>query len=377
MNTPCETSDILVFSHHKWNMRDQRPQHLISRYAQIRRVFFIETPTIKQIKNSHLYSYLSQEGVTVISPILSSELSDDLRTIIMEKLLDQLIHKEEISDFTALYHTSEALNFTRNLSPSIILFDCFNLNCDDLDEELMSKAQLVFSRGEVQSKFKRSIWKNIFSYPCSVDFDHFSKGRKLLTEPADQKEIPYPRIGFYGDLKNINFKLLDKIAELRPEFQLVVLNECTGPKRENIHYLGLKDYSSLPSYFSGWDCAFLPYSIDVSSGLITSQQIPELLSSAIPVVSTSIYDSVHPYFDLGLVHIADHPEHFVQSIESAITDKAQGPEWLERVDHYLLSASWDTTFELMSSLEHRMKRMMQNIRQPAYEDSSLSAIGIV
>ena len=36
--------DLLVFSHLRWDFVYQRPQHLLSRLAHDRRVFFVEEP---------------------------------------------------------------------------------------------------------------------------------------------------------------------------------------------------------------------------------------------------------------------------------------------------------------------------------------------
>ena len=36
--------DIIVFSHLRWDFVYQRPQHLLSRLAESRRVLFIEEP---------------------------------------------------------------------------------------------------------------------------------------------------------------------------------------------------------------------------------------------------------------------------------------------------------------------------------------------
>jgi hypothetical protein len=68
---------------------------------------------------------------------------------------------------------------------------------------------------------------------------------------------------------------------------------------------------------------------------------------------------VHPYADAKLIYIADHPEHFVESIERAVNESSYDPEWLERVDQYLES--------YQAPKPHI----------PAYMDSALKDIGIV
>ena len=39
---PGETTDLVCFSHLRWDFVYQRPQHLLSRCAKERRVFFVE-----------------------------------------------------------------------------------------------------------------------------------------------------------------------------------------------------------------------------------------------------------------------------------------------------------------------------------------------
>ena len=38
------SADLVCLSHLRWNFVFQRPQHLMSRYARTRRVFFVEEP---------------------------------------------------------------------------------------------------------------------------------------------------------------------------------------------------------------------------------------------------------------------------------------------------------------------------------------------
>jgi UDP-galactopyranose mutase len=137
----------------------------------------------------------------------------------------------------------------------------------------------------------------------------------------------------------------------------------------------------LPQYFSSWDCSFIPYAINDVARFSGPTKIPEFLASGKPVVSTSIFDIIHPYADAKLIYIADHPEHFVECIEKAINESNYDPEWLERVDQFLEGKSWDATFQQMAGLEIdaiKMNKKSINSRYiPAYMDSALISIGIV
>lgn len=381
MNTLCDTSDLLVFSHLRWNQSLQRPHHIISRYAKHRKVFYIEVALESEIESAYLYSQQSHEGVTIITPYLPSGLSEASSNEVIKMLLADFLHEEEIFAFVSLYYTPKALNYSVHLKPSIVLFDYLDTTFSAFEEELMDKAHIIFTCGNSLFETKKNNRMNFFQYPSSIDYDHFYQGRRSLEEPADQACIPYPRIGYYGDTTHFNEALVMKMAQMRPEFQFILLIDKPSNQKDskfaNIHYLGIKDYYSLPAYFSGWDCGFLPLAMDEESRIINQSQIPELLASATPVVATSLPDAVHPYADKGLIHIADHPEHFVQSIEKAINDSTYDTEWLENVDEYLTDVSWDETFKMMSLIELKFKHMLQPHRIPAHEDKSLMAIGIV
>ena len=381
MNTLCDTSDLLVFSHLRWSQSLQRPHHIMSRYAKHRRVFYIEEALESEVASAYLHSQQSHEGVTIIVPYFPSGLSEASINEVIKMLLCEFLEEEQIYRFVSLYHTPKALTYSIHLKPTLVLFDYLDTTSSALEEYLIDIAHIVFACGSSLFETKKNGRMKFFQYPSSVDYDHFYQSRRNLIEPADQSRIPYPRIGFYGDTGHLNKNLVMNIAKLRPEFQFILLidkpEHQTNLELANIHYLGKKDYHSLPAYFSGWDCAFLPISIDEENLMVSLPQIPELLASATPIVATSLPDALHPYADHQFILIADHPEHFVQSIEKAINVSTYDTEWLEKIDEYLIDVSWDVTFKMMSQIELKYKHMLQTQRIPAYEDQSLMAIGIV
>src|SRR4051812_6934446 len=54
--------DVLVFSHLRWDFVYQRPQHLLSRFAKHRRVFFWEEPIHREVQEPFL-ARTSREGM--------------------------------------------------------------------------------------------------------------------------------------------------------------------------------------------------------------------------------------------------------------------------------------------------------------------------
>lgn len=368
MTTSCEGTDLLVFSHLRWDFVFQRPQHLLSRYAKFRRVFYFEDPILGMTEIPRLHLRETSENVLIVVPYLPSAMSQDQMREALNDLVDDLIYEEEIIDFTLMYYTPMALAFTSHLKPHTVIFDCIDeisqfqepaVEIRKYEKELMKKADLVFTAGMSLYEARKSQHHNIHPLPSSIDFHHFSQARGRMIEPDDQVNIPHPRIGFYGVIdERFNLELLMQIADLKPDYQFIVIGPVRKidpeilPRRSNIHYLGKKDYHALPLYLAGWDCAMMPFALNEATKYICPTKTPEFLAAGKPVVSTSIKDVIHPYGYQNLVYIADTPEDFIDAMDLAMEERKL-PEWMDRVDHYLKDNSWDKTFKKMAELELR------------------------
>jgi hypothetical protein len=393
MNTPCETSDLLVFSHLRWDFVFQRPQHLLSRHAKHRRVFYFEEPVFGMTEVPRLHLRETTENVLVVIPYLPSDIAPSKMEAALTDLVDELIYEEELIDFSVWYYTPMALSFSRHLEPRAVIFDCMDelslfkgapQSLIDMEAELMKKADVVYTGGHSLYEAKKNGHHNIHPFPSSIDFKHFSQARQKLVEPDDQINIPHPRIGFYGVIdERFNIDLLKEMAALRPDHHFVIIGPVvkidprTLPKSTNIHYLGKKEYHALPLYLAGWDCAMMPFALNDSTKFISPTKTPEFLAAGRPVVSTSIKDVVHPYGHHNMVHIADTAEDFVNCIDLAMEDR-KNPEWIDRIDHHLRDNSWDITFQKMAALESSLdKRKSSTMTTPFIRPADMNVSGAI
>jgi UDP-galactopyranose mutase len=355
--------DLVCFSHLRWNFVFQRPQHLLSRFARERRVFFFEEP-IYDRKQPRLHVTRSPEGVWVAVPHLPEGLDEQQSMAMQRALLDEMLARHGVKRFVSWYYTPMALPFTRHLEPLAEVYDCM----DELsafrgappallhrEAELLERVDLVFTGGQSLYEAKRDRHHSVHAFPSSVDVAHFATARRPLQEPADQAAIPHPRLGFFGVVdERMDLALLEAVADARPDWQLVIIgpvvkiDPASLPKRPNLHFLGGKLYTELPTYLAGWDVALLPFARNESTRFISPTKTPEYLAAGKPVVSTSIRDVVRPYGDMGLVHIADAPEDFVRACEAAMAQERT--TWLPRVDAHLATMSWDSTWAHMKAL---------------------------
>jgi UDP-galactopyranose mutase len=258
------------------------------------------------------------------------------------------------------------LPFSRDLDADVTVFDAMDelskfrfapAKLLELEQELIDSADIVFTGGASLYEAKKGRHDNVHCFASSVDRAHFAKARAQLFDPADQEDLPRPRLGFYGVIdERFDTELLDKIAEMRPDWSFVMvgpvvkISEDDLPKRPNIHYLGGKTYRELPAYLSGWDVALMPFAMNESTEFISPTKTPEYLAGGKPVVSTPVRDVVRTYGDLEGVKIASTAEEFVAACEAALKLAEHPYEWLSEADLMLSATSWDTVQARMSGL---------------------------
>lgn len=356
-------SDLICFSHLRWDFVFQRPQHLITRFAKHFRVFYVEETRHTQDED-RLQIKKSKENVWIIIPFLKDGGSDHEKYERQKNLLSNFFLEFKIQDYIFWYYTPLALSVSDHFTPKTIVYDCM----DELslfksaspllkekERELLNNAHVVFTGGFSLFEAKKHLHKNIYPFPSSIDKEHFCKARIACVDPLDQAHIPHPRIGFYGVLdERLDTQLIQKVAHAKPEWQFILIgpvvkiNSATLPRIENIHYLGSKSYDDLPLYLSAWDVAMIPFERNEATRFISPTKTPEYLAAGKPVVSTSIKDVADPYGKNGLVFIADTPEEFIAATENALIIK-NDEAWLNNVDEFLAQNSWDKTWRYMIS----------------------------
>jgi glycosyltransferase involved in cell wall biosynthesis len=194
----------------------------------------------------------------------------------------------------------------------------------ELEEELLKKVDLVLVVSDKLFQTKKEYNPNIFLIPHGVEFDHFSKYNQTSAElPTDIKYVKKPVIGYYGLIRDwIDFELLEKIAQ-RKDWSLVLIGPTSVDiskiqVKENMHFLGPKDYKDLPLYLQSFDVCIIPYKLTEVTINARPLKLFEYLASGKPVVSTPL-PSVLPYGKV--VRIGSTNEEFIQQIEKSLLEK--------------------------------------------------------
>jgi UDP-galactopyranose mutase len=354
---------IVCFSHLRWNFVFQRPQHLLSRFAKKHDVLVIEEPMYYDGPGEFVVTD-TKEGVRVAVPQIPHGTARDAEERLLKTLVTELIEDQPFENYVAWYYTPMMLSWSEHLRPVATVYDCMDelsafknapAELQTREAELFGLSDLVFTGGRSLYEVKREQHEAVYCFPSSIDVNHFARALQIEGDPTDQKDIPQPRIGFFGVIdERTDIELLRDIAALRPQWQFVMIgpvvkiSEEDLPRQKNIHYLGGKSYDELPEYIAGWDVAMMPFAINDSTRFISPTKTPEYLAAGRPVVSTAIRDVVRPYGENGLVRIAATAEEFVDAIEQALDEDAE--ERRARADEFLSAMSWEKTYEAMSDL---------------------------
>jgi UDP-galactopyranose mutase len=374
--------DFAVFSHLRWNFVFQRPQHLMTRCSGTNRVFYWEEPVF-EAPAAFVEVREVNRKLKVAVPHLPSGLTHAEINRVQNFLVQELMAQQVVRDPVLWYYTPLALDFTRSIPGSAIVYDCMDelsafrgapIGLRAAEAELFSRADVVFTGGKSLYESKRRQHHSVHCFPSSIDRDFFASARNIQTEIGPQARIPHPRLGFCGVIdERMDLDLLAAIADARPQWHLILLgpvvkiSDSDLPRRQNIHYLGQKNYQLLPKYFAGWDAGLLPFARNESTRYISPTKTPEYLAAGLPVVSTPITDVVDPYGINGLVRIASSPEGFVRAIE-AVMPSRNSPARLAEVDRHLCHLSWDSTWKEMA---HLISEVVYGMREGKNEHAAI------
>ncbi len=360
------SSLLMCFSHLRWEFVFQRPQHLMTRLAQLSRVVFWEEVIEIDSGGAHLITKIDPKcGVMIVTPHLPKGFSGSQINDSLKMLLDQFLAEHD-SQLVLWYYTPMMLPFSRHISADCLIYDCMDELANfkfappellSLETELLARADLVFTGGHSLYEAKRDRHTQVFAFPSSVDAPHFAAARSGPPAPADQAGLSHPRLGYCGVIdERLDLGLIAAVAHAHPEWSIVMvgpvvkISEDELPCRANIHYLGGKSYDDLPAYLGGWDVALMPFALNEATRFISPTKTPEYLAAGLPVVSTPVTDVVRHYAELAAVTIADGADDFVSACENALLGAGSRRERLAESDAFLATMNWSNTVDRMWAL---------------------------
>ena len=365
-----KTCGILVFSHLRWKFVWQRPQQFLSRFAEDHPILFVEEPVfdletddVPRVELEDVYPNVTTLTLHVPREHTQEELADWRSTHLAKAVRGR--DRQDAFELPVLwyYNPMDASWSLDRFSARVVVYDCMDElslfagappSLIEEERRLMQRADIVFAGGKELCQSKKQQHHNVHFFGCGVEYQHFARAQECeLAVPADVRSLPHPIVGWFGVIdERMNYELLAKMADLRPEWSFVLVgpvvkvNPATLPQRPNLHWIGSRDYAELPDYCRAFDICMMPFALNDATKFINPTKALEYLATARPVVSTPVADVVAQYSDT--VFIAESGEAFVQEIDQLLQEPPR--ERIARGIERAQACSWEFTVASMRTL---------------------------
>lgn len=206
-------------------------------------------------------------------------------------------------------------------------FNHTSLDMIDLECEMSRKADcVVYTSNNLESHNSILGAKRKEYIPNGVNASHFSEAN--AEQPSEYKTIKRPIVVYVGAIDYwFDFETLREIAASLKDVSFVLI----GPDKlarqhflseDNIHILGEKPYSRIPSFLHNADIGIIPFNALKYSSLVNNinpLKLYEYMACGLPVVASS-------WEELRLINspaaLCDSPKEYIFHIKKLLKDKA-------------------------------------------------------
>jgi hypothetical protein len=309
----------------------------------------------KENDNLHIFTPL-------VLPLPSSAFARRLNAWLLRLYLKYYMHKLGMKDVQLWTFMPTMVELVGKLGEKKLIYYCVDEWSEfsfidksairDMERRLIQQSDLVLTTAEKLYHDKKQYNQNTHLIRHGVDFDHFAKALEPdLEQPEDVRDLPHPRIGFYGLIHEwIDLRLVEKMAKAHPEWSIILIGKLSTDGSflrplKNVHLLGQKPYSSLDAYTKSFDVGMIPFVVNELTLNVNPIKLREYLAAGLPVVSTHLPE-IEPYS--GVVHLADSAEEFIQGVEQALNEK--DPEWIKKRQDAVAGETWQARVDQISDL---------------------------
>lgn len=332
-----ELYDVVCLSVIEWEFRFQRPQQLLTQFAdEGHRVFYLRT-TFHQDGPQMLLQRINERilRLQLPSPTALNLYQQEINHAALAgfiQALDQFQHEARITNAIVLVQ----LPFWKPLADAVrdrwgwkVIYDCmdehsgFSTNAPAMlrqEEDLIESSDLVIATSQLLHAKTSRLARRTLLLPNATDFDHFSQPGSSRMLPA----LNSPIIGYYGAISDwFDVEMVRAAAAARPDWQFVLIGSTYGANVKsltpllNVHLLGEQPYHSLPGYLERFDVACIPFLITPLTTATNPVKFYEYLSAGKPVVSVELPE-LEPYRDY--FYPVRNREDFVLQIEAALQE---------------------------------------------------------
>jgi len=380
--------NFVYFGPGPWPGLWRNRHHLMTRFARFNRVLYVEPPpylrpTVNQLLRSrkawqalrkphlsqvqdNLYVYHSPAFAPVSGRLPLSTITHIMRRALLLRAIRCLgmeqpiiwLSRPEMRSLIGQFHEQLTIyhvvdEYTAYQGVTEELASRLRLQ----EEQLMAKVDLVIAVSLPLWEAKRPYNPHTYLVPNGVDFEAFNHALvEKAPPPMDLNVIPEPRLVYAGLIGvRLDLTLLLAVAQRRPDWSFVFIGQVDdrGCENElvylhrlpNVHFLGIKPASAVPSYLLACQVCLLPYHWSEESRHIDPIKLYEGLASGKPVVSTPI-PAVLPYSDL--IRLASDHGELEAAVQEALAE--QDDDRVAQRRSVAAANTWEKRVEQISTL---------------------------
>lgn len=369
-------------------------QHIMSRLSKNHRVLYVFNPVflrscfkrIISLKKNKIVSMLNEinSNLFVFTPFIIPFINKmpvirSVNTLIGSFFLKIAFNKLGFNKYIVWFYDPEAVGYLDYLNPQLSCYDCVDeystmpdystmrkkRRLEQLERELIKRCDLIFTTSMNLYHQKKQLNEKTFLVENVGDFEHFNKvNHGKLKLPQDFPNVSFPVIGFIGamDHYKVDFDLIEFIADTRPQWHLIMIGSRMNSKdkrapypiRNNIYYLGGKEYSNLPDYVAQFNICIIPYKINEYTKNVFPIKFFEFLATGKPVVTTAL-PALLQY--KSIVNISQSYDEFLHAIEKSLyhDSEDQKKERLQIAKNHTWESRKDRLlFHIQKALEEKL-----------------------
>jgi glycosyltransferase involved in cell wall biosynthesis len=216
------------------------------------------------------------------------------------------------------------------------------------EDRKIQAADIVFCASRIIYDATVPKHPDVYLVRNAADYAHFARANPKTPEQLPHEQdtrlcrTTEPVIGFWGAVASwLDFSLIRMLAVERPQYTFVFIGQisCREPYAlsdlPNVHWLGNRDYESLPLYASHFDAAIIPFEVRKVTNAANPVKMYEYMAAGLPIVSTDLPEVRTQKH----VRIGRSPAQFLRQLDEALLhDRA--PDLITARRNSAFTESW-------------------------------------
>ncbi len=337
--TTSTTYDVLCFSIIDWEFRWQRPQQLLSQFANAgHRVFVFKTTEFLAPGKGTFTVRQMRENVweiTIAPPVMIDVYAGAIDPATMAwfpSLLDEMRRELDIVWAVSIVQVATWRAVAAEARERFgwkIVYDCMDEwdSFPGMKPQLLVAEELLVAEADLVTVSAQRLLDKWHGRNTRVELVRNAADFAYFAAPQSGHlldDVKRPIAGYFGAIAPwFDVQLLTRVAMERPQYSFVVIGGVfdvdVGPLKElpNVHLLGQQAYVRMPAYLNDFDVCLIPFVVNEITAATDPVKFYEYISRGKPVVSTFMPE-LEAYGDL--LYLSHDESDFLSKLDVAFAE---------------------------------------------------------